>query len=186
MYKRLEELIKQCKGNIFTVCLDDKLMSEFDKKNNINLYSLTSNNTANSVIGLVSKKKKDKPKYKKNNKGKDINIKKIRKEINKKSVDYMFCNMNEVYSYYKYFIKDSIYMSNGKIYIYFNNEINKDFIIEKYKRYTSSIKETKYKNGYLLEIDVGNAKNNFLKDILYFIKDTMYNLAELIGNLMIS
>ena len=95
MYKRLEELIKSCHGNVFAVCLDDKLMNEFDKKNNINLYSLISNNNNNTSIamGMMSKNKKDKPKYKKNNKGKDVNIKKLRKEINKKSVNYIFCNM---------------------------------------------------------------------------------------------
>ena len=186
MYKRLEELIKSCHNNVLAICLDEKLMSIFDKKNNINLYSLTSNININVATRLISNRKKEKTKYKKNNKGKDINIKKLRKEINKNSVDYMFCNMNEMYSYYKYFIKDSIYMSNGKIYLYFDENIDKDFIISKYKRYNVNIKETKYKNGYLLEIDASKAKNTFFKDKIYFIKDTLYNLAEFIGNLMIS
>ena len=186
MYKRLEELIKVTKGNVLAVCLDNILLNEFMKKDNIILYSLSSNNSNDTILGLMNKKKKDKPKYKKNNKGKDINIKKLRKEIKKKSVDYLFCNMDEMFNYYKYFIKDSIYMSNNKIYIYFNNKIDKEFIINKYKRYDVKIKETEYKNGYLLEIDVKNAKNSFLKDKIYFIKDTMYNIAEFIGNLMIS
>ena len=191
MYKHLEELIKKSSGNVFTVCLDDLLISRFDNKKNINLYSLTSNiknmNIEETrIIGLFAKSKKDKPKYKKNNEGKDINIKKLRKEINKKSVDYLFCNMNEIFTYYKYFIKDSIYMSRNKIYLYFNNEIDKNFLISKYNRYNVEIKEIKYKNGYILEIDSNKAKNNFVKDKIYFIKDTLYNIGDFIGNLMIS
>lgn len=186
MFKKIEELIKKTNGNVLAICLEEKLMNELEKKNNINLYSLTSNNESNIVTRLVSKKKKDKPKYKKNNKGKNINIKKLRKEINKKSADYIFCNMNEMMNYYKYFIKDSIYMCNNKIYIYFDKKIDKEFIIDRYKRYNVSIKETEYKNGYLLEIDSTKSKNNFIKDKIYFIKDTMYNIAEFIGNLLIS
>ena len=191
MYKHLEELIKKSSGNVFTVCLDDLLISRFDNKKNINLYSLTSNiknmNIEETrIIGLFAKSKKDKPKYKKNNEGKDINIKKLRKEINKKSVDYLFCNMHEIFTYYKYFIKDSIYMSRNKIYLYFNNEIDKNFLISKYNRYNVEIKEIKYKNGYILEIDSNKAKNNFVKDRIYFIKDTLYNIGDFIGNLMIS
>ena len=186
MFKKLEELIKKAKGNILTICLDEKLMNEFDKKENINLYSLTSNEQTDRIFGAISKKKKDKPKYKKNNKGKNINIKKLRKEINKKSVDYLFCNMNEMINYYKHFIKDSIYMCNNKIYVYFDKKIDKEFIINKYNRYNVKIKETEFKNGYLLEIDSSKSKNKFLKDKIYFIKDTMYNIAEFIGNLLIS
>ena len=32
----------------------------------------------------------------------------------------MFCNMNEMFSYYKYFIKDSIHLNNNKLYIYYH------------------------------------------------------------------
>ena len=186
MFKKLEELIRKTEGNVLAICLDDKLMDVFNKKDGINLYSLTSNKSIDFITGFMSKKKKEKPKYKKNNKGKDINIKKLRKELNKKSVDYLFCNMDEMVDYYKYFIKDSIYLSNNKIYIYFDKKIDKDFIIKRYKRYNVKIKETEYKNGHLLEIDATNSKNNFFKDKIYFMSDTMYNIAEFIGNLMIS
>ena len=48
----------------------------------------------------------EKTSKRKTNKGKTINIKKLKKYINKKSVKHMFCNMNEMFNYYKYFIKD--------------------------------------------------------------------------------
>ena len=100
MFNKLEEIIKNTKGNVLSVCLDDKLTSQLLKNDNINLYSIDSNNNS----GLVKGKNK-----RRTNKGKIINVKKLRKYINKKTVDYMFCNMNEMYNYYKYFIKDTFY-----------------------------------------------------------------------------
>jgi len=178
MFNKLEEIIKKTKGNVLSICLDDKLMDAFNSNNNINLYSIDSNK---SKAGVFKKKNK-----RKTNKGKFINIKKLRKYINKKSVDYMFCNMNEMFSYYKYFIKDSIYLNNNKLYLYLDKNIDKDLIINNYKRYNVDIECIEYKNGYIIIVDNTKSKNNKLKDILYFIKDTFYNMAELIGNLLIS
>ena len=98
----------------------------------------------------------------------------------------MFCNMNEIYPYYKYFIKDSVYLNNNLLYIYADNNIDKDLIIKNYKRYTKEIECTEYKNTFLITINNTKSKNNFIKDILYFIKDTFYNIAEYIGNILVS
>jgi len=177
MFNKLEEVIKKIEGNVLTVCLDEILMNSFNNNNKINLYSIDSKTST----GLLKKNNK-----RKTNKGKTINIKKLRKYINKKSVDYLFCNMNEMYDYYKYFIKDSIYLNNNKLYIYANNNIDKELLIKNYKRYNVEIECTNYKNGYILIINNKNSKTNGFKDILYFIKDTLYNIAETIGNLLIS
>lgn len=178
MYKKLDEILKNLKGNVLTIGLDDKLISSFDKNNKVNLYAIKSNKTPNSFIR--SSKKKN------TNQGKKINIKKLKKYINKKSVDYLICNVNEIMDYYKYIIKDTILLNNNKIYLYFNKDIDKNFIVNKYKRYNVKINTTEYKNGYLIEIDNKNGKNNFIKDKFYFIKDTIYNVAEMIGNILIN
>ena len=178
MFNKLEEILKEIEGNVLTVCLDEKLMKFAYNNDKINLYSIESN--INS--GLFRRKRNKR----KTNKGKTINIKKLRKYINKKSVKYMFCNMNEMFNYYKYFIKDSIYLNNNKLYLYFDKNIDKELIIKNYKRYNIKIEEIEYKNSYLLIIDNTNSKSNLLKDIIYFIKDTLYNIAEAIGNLLIS
>lgn len=177
MFNRLEEIIKASEGNVLAVCLDNNLIQKFDKNNKVNLYSIDSGKTS-GIFGKQSKKT--------TNRGKTINIKRLRKYINKNSVDILICNMNEMFKYYKYFIKDSIYLNNNKIYIYATNEIDKEFIIRKYKRYNVSINETDYKNGFIITIDNTKGKNKFIKDKLYFIKDTLYNLAELIGNILVS
>ena len=177
MFNRLEEIIKKAKGNVLSVCLDSKLMDAFNNNNKINLYSIDENIKS----GFVKKRNK-----RKTNKGKTINIKKLRKYINKKSVDYIFCNMNEMFRYYKYFIKDSVYLNNHKLYIYANNDVDKELLIKNYKRYKVDIECIDYKNGFILIIDNKNSKTNYIRDILYFMKDTFYNIAELVGNLLIS
>lgn len=177
MFNKLEEISKSIEGNVLTICLDEKLMKNFINNEKINLYSIDSNTNT----GLFANRNK-----RKTNKGKTINIKKLRKYINKKSVDYMFCNMNEMFKYYKYFIKDSIYLNNNKLYLYFDKTIDKELIIKNYKRYNIEIEFIEYKNGYLIIIDNRESKNNLIKDIIYFIKDTFYNIAEVIGNLLIS
>jgi len=178
MFKTLEEIIKNIEGNVLVLGLDDKLLNKFKKNNKVNLYAIYSNKTNNNFF---SKNKK-----KHTNKGKSINIKKLRKYIKKNSVDYLIYNMDEIKEYYKYIIKDTIYLNNNTIYIYATNDIDKNFIIDKYKRYNVEIKSNDYKNGYILTIYNKNGKNNYFKDKIYFIKDTFYNIAEAIGNLMVS
>ena len=178
MFKKLEEIIKKIEGNVLVVGLDNNLLDKFDKNNKVNLYSIASNKSNGKVFGKSKKRQ--------TNKGKTINIKRLRKYINKKSTNYIICNMNEMFEFYKYFIKDSIYLNNNIIYIYATDDIDKEFIINKYKRYNVKIESNDYKNGYIIKIDNTNVKNNLIKDIIYFIKDTFYNIAEVIGNIMIS
>ncbi len=177
MFNKLEEIIKKCRGNVLAIGLDDKLLNIFDKNQYVNLFSINSNKKNNEF-------KKSKKKI--INREKSINIKKLRKYINKKSINILICNMNEMIDYYKYFIKDSIYLNNGEIYIYSTNEIDKEFIINKYNRYNVKITSIDYKNGYIIKVDNTNGKNIFFKDKFYFIKDSLYNIAEFIGNILAS
>lgn len=177
MFNTLESIIKKCEGNVLAVCLDSKLMLQLNKNNNIGLISIESNKS--SGIGEKSGKKK------KLNGSKTISIKKLRKYIEKKSVDVLFCNMNEMNDYYKYFIKDSVYLCCGIVYLYFDNDIDLEFIEKLYKRYDTEIESTKYKNGYIVKIDVSKAKNNYFKDKLYLLHDSLYNLIEFIGNILV-
>ena len=179
MYNKLKGIIKKIKGNVLVIGFDDELLDGFKRNNEVNLYSISSLKYSSNGNGSRKSKKVD-------NKGRVINIKKLRKYINKKSADYLFVNFEEVFKYYKYIIKDTIYLSNNLIYIYSSNNIDKDFIISRYKRYNVKINTTEYKNGYIITIDNKCGLNYFIKDILYFIKDSLYNTAEFIGNLLVS
>lgn len=180
MYNKLEEIIKKCKGNVLVFCLDNKLISYFDNNNNVNLFSISSNDSVDNRIFNRSKKKKI------FNNSKSIKINKLRKKISKKSIDYIICNMNEMNNYYKYFIKDSIYLNCNLIYLYFDKTLDKDFFIKRYKRYNVEVECSEYKNGYILTIYNKDKNNNIIKDFIYLIKDTFYNIAETIGNILVS
>lgn len=178
MFNRLKEIIKKLEGNVLTIGLDDEILDSFKSNNNVNLYAISYENNK----GLLPKKSK----MKKTNTGKEINIKKIRKYINKKSVDYLILNIESMYKYYKYVIKDTIYLNNNTIYVYSSNNIDKEFVISRYKRYNVKIEVTDYKNGYIIKIDNKLGKTNFIKDRINIIKDTLYNIAEFIGSILAS
>lgn len=182
MFNKLEKILKDIKGNVLTIGIDNKLIDLALKNEQINLYAIYSNDSNLPSFNRQKNKRKT-------NKGKSINIKKLRKYINKKTVDYLLINMDEVYKYSKYLIKDSIFLNRNTIYLYFSSEskiIDKDILLKRYNRYNVSIEITEFKNSCLLKIDASNSKNNWFKDKIYFIRDTLYNIAEFIGNLLIS
>lgn len=181
MKNKLKEIIKEFEGNVLAIGIDDDLVELLNKNEDVNLYSINKLSSSDNLKSRLKKKSK-----RNTNKGKCINIKKLRKYINKKSSNYLICNMDEMFEYYKYFIRDSIYINNNMIYIYLSNNIDSEFIIDKYKRYNVDITKITLKEGIILEINNTKGKNNKIKDKLYFIKDTLYNIAEIIGNVLVS
>ena len=179
MFKKLSEIIKTFEDNVLVIGIDDELLYKFEKNNKVNLYSIYSSKKSNSSIFARTSKKKT-------NHGKEINIKKLRKYINKKSVNYLLINLEEIIKYYKYVIKDTIFLCNNIIYLYSPNSIDKEFIIKKYERYNVKIEVTDYKNGYIIKINNQTGENNMFKDIVYFLADSLSNVAEFIGNILIS
>ena len=181
MKNKLKDIIKSFDGNVLAIGIDDNLVELLNKKKSVNLYSINRFPSGGNLNHKSKKKAK-----RTTNKGKYINIKKLRKYITKKSSNYLICNMDEIIEYYKYFIRDSIYINNNMIYVYLSNDIDPEFIIDKYKRYNVAITKITLKEGIILEINNMNGKNNKIKDKLYFIKDTFYNIAETIGNILVS
>ena len=64
MFKYLIDIIKNLKGNVLTIGIDDKLLNGFNKNKSVNVYTL------DKAKGIFSKSKK-----RKTEKGKTINIK---------------------------------------------------------------------------------------------------------------
>ena len=56
MFKRLEEIIKNVKGNVLTIGLDESLLNSFKNNNMVNLYSISSENIGNYLKIWKSKK----------------------------------------------------------------------------------------------------------------------------------
>lgn len=112
------------------------------------------------------------------------NVKKLRKSFKKKSIDNIVCNYEYIKRFTKQFVRDSVYLNRGKIYIYGDKEDISD-LVNKYKRYTDKIEEFEDGDKFLLIADNSNAKNNKIKDMGYYIVDTMSNLANIIADILI-
>ena len=178
MYKYLLDIIKKIEGNVVCVGLDYKLLEGFNKNNHVSVYTIEK---AKPGFGVAKKKKRI------TSSGKTINIKKLYKYFKKNSIDYIFCDSKEINEYIKYFIRDSVFLSNKKIYLYGNKEeFDTDLFKKRYKRYKSIIEIKTFKDNILFIIDTSKKRNNWILNKLYFIKDTLYNLVDFISNVLTS
>lgn len=176
MNKELKKIFSKLSKSVVGIGLDDELS-----------YTLESNdNILELDIINIQKKKKGKLNNKTKNKSRKINIKKLKKIYNKKSVEYVVCNYEVIKKYFRYFISDSIYMNNNKLYLYGTSMEDIKEIKKKYKRYNTLIKVTDEKKYFIIEIDNKESKNNFFKDKLYFIVDTYNYLVDIIGDFLIN
>ena len=158
--------------------INDKYLKELNKNDAISVDLLTSNLASATKKSLVAKEiRKDKKK------GKSVYIKKIKKVFKRHKPDYIICNVDDVNNYLKSFIKDSLYITKDKLFIFSEeNKVDLDELFNKYKRYNKSIEK---KDKYLI-IDNTNYKNNILKNIWYYIIDTFIAIYDYIGTILAS
>lgn len=173
----LKTICKGLQGTLISIGLSyPTVESVLDKNTNI----------TNGYILTFDGKKKGRKKSKNDKKLKKISIKKLRKTFKKKTIDTIICRYEDIEKFMRYFVKDSVYINCGKLYIYGKKE---EFVIEDiesyYKRYNTKIEITDYGDDFLIEIDNSNAKNKWLKDKLYKVKDTIIYYINTIGDIMI-
>ncbi len=170
MNNELKKIIKKIDGNVLGIGLDEKLSEIIDQNDRI-----TECNLLNSYV---------KGKFKGSLFQKTIKIKKIRKIFKKKKVDYIICDYDQIKKYLNTFVKDSVYINKNKLYFFGN--VDFDLINYKYQRYDTKIDVKKYKDKYIVEIDNSKAKNNFLKDNYYRVKDFKDKIIEVIGDVLMN
>ena len=170
---KYKKIIKDLNGFVLGVgYLNNKIIDAINKNNNIEVDLLSNNSLASDKNMLDKKTRKN---------GKRVNIKKLKKLFRHKKPDYILCNVDSVNKYLKYFIKDSLYITKNKIYIYSDsNNIDLDDLAKKYKRYVSDVTIDKE----CIVIDTINYKRNIFKNIWYYIVDTFVNLYEIIGTVL--
>lgn len=178
MIKEILKLIKNIEGNVITIGIkNSKIMDKLLKNNKINLFDI---NKDDNIVFFKSKKRKL-------NNSKIINIKKLNKYFNKKSIDYIICDIEEIKDYLKFFVKNSIYLNDKKLIMYGNNEdVDLDNLIKRYKRYNVNIETITLSDNFILIIDNSKSKNKRILEKIYYIKDTLYNLVEMISNILVS
>ncbi len=195
MEKELIKIIKKFEGSVLAIGLNVDLIKRLEE--NMNILDLdTLNLIDNRRKNKFSKKNLDEKvkelrehdeKYKiQRLKTKKINIKKLRKYYNKKKTNYLICNYEEIKRFMKYFIKDSVYINNNMLYLYGISLEDVKTIVKKYKRYNVLIKPTIKDDYFILEIDNKESKNNKIKDFFYLIHDTIENVVEFIGDILIN
>lgn len=173
----LKKICKEATGSFISIDLKYPTVISILEKNK---------NIKNGYLLEFDGKKRGKGKNTRAKKFKNINIKKLRKTFVKKSVDTIVCNYEEVQKYMRFFVKDSVYINKGKLYLYGKKE---EFVLDDlqsfYKRYRTAITITEYDKDFLMEIDNSQAKNNFIKDKIYSVKDMFVSIINLIGDIMI-
>lgn len=162
--------IKQMQGTLLGIGItSEKIKKAIENNKNI------------TICNLLEKPEKqtNKKKLKIKNKTRTINIKKIKKTFRKKRIESIICNEEIITPFLKTFVRDSVYINKGKLYIYGKKQ-TLETIKEKYQRYTNDIQLIENKNSNILIINNKNTKNNKIKDIGYWWKDTATSFLDLL------
>ena len=164
----MKEKIKNIKGNLLLISNDEELIDIASKNKNIDeSYTLSSIN-----------KGKNQKKLKLGNK--KIQINKIKRYFNKKSIDYIIVDYKLIKDFLPKFVKNSVYLNRG--FLYFYNLEKENEIVKKYQRYKAEIKE----NKEYIEINNKNTKNNIIKDNYYIFKDKSDKILDRLSDLLTS
>ena len=165
----MKEKIKNIKGNLLLISNDEELMDVASKNKNIDeSYTLSS----------INNKENNKNKLKLGNK--KIQINKIKRYFNKKSIDYIVVDYKLIKDFLPRFVKNSVYLNRGNLYFY--NLEKENEIVKKYQRYKAEIKE----NKEYIEINNKNTKNNIIKDNYYIFKDKKDKILDKLSDLITS
>lgn len=174
--KELEKIIHSLEGNVLAIGMEDvSLLQTLEENHNI---------TKCNLLNVISVNSKDKKKVRKK---RNFHIKNLRKKFHKKKVDYIICNMKDVYPYMNTFIKDSVYINRKKLYFY--GETKKyqlDNIVKKYKKYHAKVEQKLEENYFLIVVFNETSKTNKGKDLWFRICDFFQFLYDFIGDLLIN
>ena len=165
----MKEKIKHIKGNLLLISNDEELMDVASKNKNID---------ESYILSSINNKEKNKNKLKLGNK--KIQINKIKRYFNKKSIDYIVVDYKLIKDFLPRFVKNSIYLNRGNLYFY--NLEKENEIVKKYQRYKAEIKE----NKEYIEINNKNTKNNIIKDNYYIFKDKKDKILDKLSDLITS
>ena len=173
MDEQILEIINKLKGSLLGIGLtNENILNAIEENSNIDICYLLNN------ISLTKRKLS----ITKRGKNKKINIKKIKKQFKKKSLDNIICNFDIIKQFYRSFVPNSIYLCNQTIYIYGKKE-DLEKLKQKYLRYT---KEVKIENDSILIINACGTKNHFLKDLVYKIKDFGIDFVDLVTDILVN
>ncbi|MDD3341306.1 MAG: hypothetical protein PHN72_03815 [Bacilli bacterium] len=170
MKNKIVKEIKQLKGFVLGIGLDETLEDALYANENIHKCDLISNMKSGSTS--IEK-----------GTNKTISIYKLKKKYKKNKVDYIICNVEDVEEYMKYFLRDGTYIVKNKIYLYGNlNKINIEDFSKVLKRYDFVVKIEKNKKEYLLTLQKNQC--HYSKNYFYFLVDGFLEYVEKISSFL--
>lgn len=175
--KKIREIAQELSGTVMAMGIDSKLvLDDLEKNKRIEQCALLDCIEVMPIDGMKKRNKK-------------IPLKKLRKKVGKKKIDTILCRIDTIDRYWRYFIRDSIYMTKGEI-IYFGKldefTIDKEEFQKRYQRYKNvNVLFEENSEGILIHVKVNGAKNRFLFDKLYFIRDSLYQGIQLLGDYLV-
>lgn len=120
-------------------------------------------------------------------KDRNLSILKNEKKFKKKRKDMIIGNIEELDRYMKTFIKDSIYITKGTVYLFIQNvDYDYDLLVKRYKRFGVTPVIEHCQDGIVLVIEVKNTKNHFWKEKVYYILDALFDFIDVVGDILAS
>ena len=176
MNEEILNIVNKMKGSLLGIGITDTaILDAIEKNNDIHTCFILSN------LSLTGKKFS----MTKRGRNKKVNIKKIKKQFKKKSLDNIICNYDIIKQFQRSFVPNSIYLNNGYLYIY-GSKTEIENLKQKYQRYTNDITINETKDGFIMKVNNQNTKNSFLKGTLFKIKDFASDALEFITDLLIN
>ena len=118
--------------------------------------------------------------------GKTVRVTKLKKYFKNINTDYIFVKYSSVERFLKTIIRDTIDLSNEKVYMFIDKKINDpEEILKRYERYGCTVKMMGNNNIYVLTIDTKKIKTKKIKNIIYYVKDVIYSIEEAIAYVLI-
>lgn len=176
----LADTVKEFSGNV--VCLgvtENHILKNLGKNKNAVVFTIDRDPSKS----LFFRHRKTKVKEK----GKKINIRKLRKTFKRKSVDYIVCNFNEISDSFKYFIYDSVVINRGTLYLYGDSKyVDAKQLSKRFKRFHAKAESFTSGDYFLIVVDNRTSRGNWIKYRWYLVVDTFHNLGDMISAALIS
>lgn len=173
--KEIYQIIPKLDGNIILIGIkEEKILNMVKENQKIN------------QCYLLNTEDNDSAKKRKKRGRKNFSIKYLRKKFHKKKIDYIICDIAEIYPYRNTFIKDSVYINRRKIYFYGENKFDLEGVINRYQKYQAETTLNTDKKTFLLTVFNENSKTSKTKDFYFMIYDKLRWLYEIIGDILIN
>ncbi len=176
----LKEEVRKFTGKVLCIgTFEDSILYSLRKNHKVEVYTIERTVSKGGLFRRQSKTRLQD--------GKKVNMKKLRKRFKKKSIDYMLCNINDIYEYFKYFLYDSVYINKKELYVYGESKyIDPNVLAKRFQRYHATVEVSHSGDKFLLIVHNEHSKGNWLKAKFYVIVDTFHNMGDMISAALIS